>query len=64
MVYNNTRENHDGIQTLFVSGYTADIIDTKGIMEQEFSFLSKPIMPNGFLIKVRELLDRMRKEAS
>jgi CheY-like chemotaxis protein len=64
MVYNNIRENHDGIQTLFMSGYTADIIDTKGIMEQGSSFLSKPIMPNEFLIKVRELLDRMRKEAS
>jgi CheY-like chemotaxis protein len=44
---------------LFTSGYTADIIHTKGKIEKEFDFLPKPSRPNELLSKVREILDRV-----
>jgi hypothetical protein len=41
-----------------MSGYTADVIHKKGIFENERDFISKPVFPNEFLRKVREILDR------
>ncbi len=43
---------------LFISGYTADIIHKKGILEEKTDFLSKPVPPRDLLAKVREILDR------
>ncbi len=42
---------------LFTSGYTADIIHQKGILEEGMNFISKPVTPNDLLIKIREVLD-------
>jgi PAS domain S-box-containing protein len=46
------------IKALFMSGYTADIIHKKGILETGMDVILKPITPSNFLIKVREVLDR------
>jgi DNA-binding response OmpR family regulator len=46
------------IKALFMSGYTADIIHKKGILETGMDVILKPITPSDFLIKVREVLDR------
>ncbi|MHB8844714.1 MAG: PAS domain-containing hybrid sensor histidine kinase/response regulator [Nitrospirota bacterium] len=46
-----------GIKALFTSGYTADILDRKGIQHEGLHFISKPIAPSEFLKKVREILD-------
>jgi PAS domain S-box-containing protein len=61
----NGKEAYDAIQqikpgtrTLFMSGYTADIILDKGIRQQEFDFIAKPLSPHQFLTKVGEILDR------
>gem|GEM_PF-3317133 len=43
---------------LFMSGYTADVIHQKGILEEEFRLLSKPVSPKDFLKRVREALDQ------
>ncbi len=46
------------IRTLFISGYTADIIHQRGILEEKTDFLSKPVSPHELLAKIREILDR------
>jgi PAS domain S-box-containing protein len=46
-----------GIKALFTSGYTADILDRKGIEHEGLNFLSKPVLPSEFLKKVRDVLD-------
>ena len=46
-----------GIRILFVSGYTADIIHEKGILDEGLNFISKPFPPRALLKKVREILD-------
>jgi PAS domain S-box-containing protein len=46
-----------GIRTIFISGYTADIIDKKGILEKDVCFITKPFTKNDLLRKIREVLD-------
>jgi len=47
-----------GIKIIFMSGYTDDIISRKGILEEGFDFISKPINPSTLMKKIREVLDR------
>ena len=56
--YDHIRKLHDGIPALFSSGYTADIIHQKGILEEGMNFISKPVTPLLLLTKVREVLDK------
>jgi two-component system cell cycle sensor histidine kinase/response regulator CckA len=46
------------IKALFISGYTADVIRTKGVIEEGFEFILKPVSPMVLLAKVREVLDK------
>ncbi len=64
MPIKNGREAYDAISSirpsikvLFTSGYTRDVILDKGIEDRKFHFISKPILPNDLLLKVREVLD-------
>jgi two-component system cell cycle sensor histidine kinase/response regulator CckA len=50
------------IKTLFMSGYTADIVYKKGILEADYDVVMKPVSPVEFLKKVREVLDRKKSE--
>ena len=45
------------IKVLFVSGYPADILARKGLVEEGVSFLSKPFAPARLAAKVREVLE-------
>ena len=45
------------VKILYTSGYTADIVQQKGIFTEGLTFLSKPTTPATLLKKVRELLD-------
>jgi PAS domain S-box-containing protein len=45
------------LRTLFISGYTADIISQHGVDDEATGFLEKPFDRRAFLQKVRELLD-------
>ncbi|MCD6352826.1 MAG: response regulator [Proteobacteria bacterium] len=45
------------IKALFLSGYTSDIINEKGIIEEGINFIAKPVTPEALLLKVREVLD-------
>ncbi|MFA7405999.1 MAG: PAS domain S-box protein [Pelobacteraceae bacterium] len=46
------------IKTIFISGYTADIIHNRGMLDEDLEFLDKPLRPIRLLQKVREVLDR------
>ncbi len=46
------------IKAIFMSGYTADIIHKKGILEKGLNFISKPVSPDELLRRVREVLDK------
>jgi len=56
-VYEELKKERPDIKMLFVSGYSADILTKKGIMGEKINFISKPINPDVFLKKVREILD-------
>lgn len=45
------------IKTLFMSGYTADIIAHRGVLEEDVEFLQKPFTPYALARKVREVLN-------
>ena len=44
------------VKVLFMSGYTADIIDQKGLLAAGMHFLSKPLHPEKLMQKIREVL--------
>lgn len=46
------------VKVLFMSGYTRDIIDRKGIPQDDVFFIMKPFRPLDLLKKTREILDR------
>lgn len=52
------------IRALFTSGYSAELIGQKGVLDGEVNLLSKPCTPNEILRKVREVLDGKPARAS
>jgi CheY-like chemotaxis protein/two-component sensor histidine kinase len=56
-VYEEAQRIKPGLKALFASGYPADIIQKKGILEEGIKFVSKPIAPVDLLRKIREVLD-------
>jgi DNA-binding NtrC family response regulator len=46
-----------GIKTIFMSGYTDDIISRNGILDEAFDFISKPIDPGTLMRKIRDVLE-------
>lgn len=57
-VFDEIRKVKADMRVLFMSGYTADIIHKKGIVEDGLDFVLKPVSPQELLRKVREVLDR------
>ncbi|MFA5352653.1 MAG: PAS domain S-box protein [Thermodesulfovibrionales bacterium] len=57
-VYQMIRALNPRIKPLFMSGYTADLIHNMEILESGLNFISKPLMPDDLLRKLREVLDR------
>jgi DNA-binding response OmpR family regulator len=49
---------HPGTRVLYLSGYTADIIQHKGLLETEADLLMNPFSSRALLTRVREMLDR------
>jgi DNA-binding response OmpR family regulator len=56
--YDLIRAVRTDVPVLFSSGYTKDIISSKGILEEGMDFISKPIVPHMLLTKLREMLSR------
>jgi two-component system cell cycle sensor histidine kinase/response regulator CckA len=46
------------IKVIFMSGYTADIIQKRGLLKDEFNFILKPVSPTELLRKLRQVLDK------
>jgi PAS domain S-box-containing protein len=57
-VYDEIRKLIPDIKAIFTSGYNADIIHKKGILEEGLDFILKPISPQELLKKVREVMDK------
>ena len=45
------------LNTLFMSGYTANVIAHRGVLEDGVNFISKPFSKNDLAFKVRQVLD-------
>ncbi|HOP39697.1 MAG TPA: PAS domain S-box protein [Geobacteraceae bacterium] len=45
------------VKVLFMSGYTEEIVNAKGVLKDGGDFIEKPIIPKTFLKKVRQVLD-------
>jgi PAS domain S-box-containing protein len=56
-VFEEIKKINPEMKALFLSGYSKDITQKKGIIDASVNFLQKPISPNIFLKKVREVLD-------
>ncbi len=57
-VHNWIRKTRPGAKVLFMSGYSADIIFKKGVLEEGLNLITKPATPHELLGKVREVLDK------
>jgi PAS domain S-box-containing protein len=57
-VYEEVKAIKSDVKVLFASGYTRDILVSKGVHDDDFNFIAKPVSPTELLIKLRELLDK------
>jgi hypothetical protein len=55
-VYEAVRTTRPDIRAIFISGYDADIIHKKGIIEEGIEFVTKPIASDKLLTKIRAKL--------
>ncbi|HEX9020163.1 MAG TPA: response regulator [Nitrospirota bacterium] len=55
--YQEIKKMQPGAKVIFTSGYTADIIAQKGLLEEGLNFLSKPLSMIDLARKVRDVLD-------
>ncbi|WP_254278498.1 response regulator [Geobacter sulfurreducens] len=44
------------IKALFISGYTKDIIGSKGFLAEDINFIAKPVKPDQLIARVQEAL--------
>jgi len=56
-VYEEIRKLQPGIKALFASGYTADILSVKDIIDEGLNFIQKPMAPRELLGRLRRVLD-------
>jgi len=47
-----------GIKTIFMSGYTANVIAHRGILEEGIEFIQKPFTPRALAKKVHDVLQK------
>lgn len=50
------KEVRPNLKVLFISGYTADLIASRGVLDRDVAFLQKPFSPDALAGKVREVL--------
>lgn len=56
--YSEMKKIRPDIKVLFMSAYCEETIKQQGIIHEGINFLLKPLNPENFLRKVREILDR------
>jgi len=47
------------LKCLYMSGYTADVIAHRGIIDEGVSFIQKPFLSDDFAARVRQVLDQL-----
>ncbi|RNC67918.1 MAG: hybrid sensor histidine kinase/response regulator [Desulfuromonadales bacterium] len=52
------RKVQPSMKALFISGYTQDIINRKGVIDEGINFIAKPVKPDELLAKVQEVLQQ------
>jgi len=57
-LYEEIRKIRPDMKVLFMSGYTKDIIVARGILENLFNYIPKPVKSFELLKSVRDILDR------
>ena len=45
------------IKTVFMSGYSADVIENRGLLDHDVNFIQKPFQLSSLISKIREVLD-------
>ncbi len=56
-LYEALRWERPGLKVLFMSGYAADVIGTRGVLDDGITFLQKPFSLRALATKVRRVLD-------
>ncbi|RJQ23066.1 MAG: PAS domain-containing sensor histidine kinase [Nitrospiraceae bacterium] len=56
-VYERARMIRPDIKCLFMSGYSDDVLQMRGILKKDANFIPKPFSPYALIIRVREVLD-------
>lgn len=54
--YEEIRKMRPDVKIIFLSGYTGDIINAKGLQGKGLNFLLKPVLPQDLLNKIREVM--------
>ncbi|MBF0538261.1 MAG: response regulator [Nitrospirae bacterium] len=57
-VYDEIKADDPNVKALFLSGYTSDILNNKGIVQESVNILTKPVSAVELLRKIREVLDK------
>jgi len=55
--YDSIKMIRPDVKALFMSGYTGDILSSRGILDENLTFVPKPLKQSVLLQKVREVLD-------
>ena len=58
VAYEEMKKEKPGIKNIFMSGYSKDILDSRGIVSEEINYLFKPVSIFQILKTVREVLDK------
>ncbi|MBP1627072.1 MAG: multi-sensor hybrid histidine kinase [Holophagaceae bacterium] len=59
--YDRIRSKWPAARVIFSSGYTADIIQSRGDLDEGAELVMKPVAPRDLLLKIRDVLDRKRE---
>jgi two-component system cell cycle sensor histidine kinase/response regulator CckA len=57
-IHDEIKKIKPGIKAVFISGYAADVMHSKGILEKDVDFMTKPFLKVDLLRKVRDMLDK------
>jgi PAS domain S-box-containing protein len=58
--YKKIKQMRPGMKAIFTSGYTSDMLARKKILDKDLILVQKPIQPDLFLLKIREVIEDAR----